>query len=282
MNTTVILLVLLAALLHASWNALAKGSSDPLFGIGSFRFVVALIALCFIPFLPIPDKASWWAIFASTLVHTIYYFTAAGSLKHGDLSQVYPIYRGLSPILVAILSAWFASEWLGFSQWLAIGVISIGLLSLAWNPDISGRISRRALLWGLATSVLIACYTVIDGLGVRRAGNPLSYIAWLFFFEALPIGTYLLLTRRAAFLNYARENWLTCVMGGIASSAAYGMVIIAMSMSAIALVSSLRETSVVFAAIIGSVFLGERFGRRRVIASALVAVGIVLIKLIGS
>lgn len=271
----------MAAVLHASWTALAKSSSDPLFGIGSFLLVIALIALCIIPFVPLPAKASWWAIVASTIIHTAYYFTAAGSLRHGDLSQVYPVYRGLSPILVALLSAWFASEWLGVGQWFAIGIISVGLLSLAWNPDVAGRIPRTALLWGLATSVLIACYTVVDGLGVRDAGNPLSYIVWLFFCEAFPLGSYLLLKRRAAFVDYVRKNLLTCVLGGMASSAAYGLVIYAMSLSAIALVSSLRETSVVFAAIIGSVFLGEPFGRQRVIASALVAVGIVLMKWIG-
>ena len=272
----------MAAVLHASWNGLAKSSSDPLFGIGSFRLVVGLIALCLIPFVPVPDKASWWAIVASTIIHTGYYFTAAGSLRHGDLSQVYPVYRGLSPILVALLAAWFASEWLGVNQWLAIAIISTGLLSLAWNPDIAGRIPRAALLWGLATSILIAGYTVVDGLGVREAGNPLSYIVWLFFCETIPIGSYLLLKRRAAFTDYLKANLLTCVVGGVASSAAYGMVIYAMSLSAIALVSSLRETSVVFAAIIGSVFLGEPFGKRRILASALVALGIVLIKWFGA
>lgn len=282
MSITIILLVLTAAILHASWNALAKSSSDPLMGIGSFRIIVALPALCIIPFVPLPASASWWAIILSTLIHTVYYFTAAGALKHGDLSQIYPIYRGLSPVLVAILSAWFAHEWLGLWQALAIGVISVGLLSLAWSPDLAGRISKTALLWGLATSVLIACYTVVDGIGVREAGNALSYIVWLFTLEAFPIGIYLMMTRRQTFSTYVQENIARCLMGGIASSVAYGLVIYAMSLSAIALVSSLRETSVIFAAIIGSLFLGEPFGRRRIIASAFVAVGIVLIRWAGS
>lgn len=282
MSLTVILLVLSAALLHASWNALAKSTAEPLFGIGSFRFIVALISLCIIPFVPAPDPASWFAILLSTLIHTAYYFTAAGSLKHGDLSQVYPIYRGLSPILVALLAAWFANEWLGWGQGISIALICAGLLSLAWNPDASGRISRQALLWGLATSILIACYTVVDGIGVRKAGNALSYIVWLFAFEALPIGSYLMLKRREPFLHYVKDNIGICVVGGIASSAAYGMVIYAMSFSAIALVSSLRETSVVFAAVIGSLFLGEPFGKRRIAASVLVAAGIVLVRLYGN
>jgi len=279
MSLTVIMLVLAAALLHASWNALAKKSSDPLFGIGSFRLVCAGCAICFIPFVDLPAKASWWALLVSTLIHSAYYFTAAASLKAADLSQVYPLYRGISPLLVAILSAWFASEWLNPVQWSAVLIITTGLLAIAWHPDIKGRLSRQALSWGLATSVLIACYTVIDGLGVREAGNPLSYIVWLFALEALPIGAYLMLKERQGFTNYLSANITTCIAGGIASAVAYGLVIYAMSLGVIALVSSLRETSVIFAALIGTLFLREPFGRRRVIASAIVVLGVIVIRL---
>jgi len=277
MSLTVIMLVLAAALLHASWNALAKKSSDPLFGIGSFRLVCAGCAICFIPFVDLPAKASWWALLVSTLIHSAYYFTAAASLKAADLSQVYPLYRGISPLLVAILSAWFASEWLNPVQWSAVLIITTG--AIAWHPDIKGRLSRQALSWGLATSVLIACYTVIDGLGVREAGNPLSYIVWLFALEALPIGAYLMLKERQGFTNYLSANITTCIAGGIASAVAYGLVIYAMSLGVIALVSSLRETSVIFAALIGTLFLREPFGRRRVIASAIVVLGVIVIRL---
>ena len=279
MSLTIIALVLAAALLHASWNALAKKSSDPLFGIGSFRLVCAGFAICFIPFVDLPAKESWWALLVSTLIHSAYYFTAAASLKAADLSQVYPLYRGISPLLVAILSTWFASEWLNPVQWSAVFIITTGLLTIAWHPDIRGRLSRQALMWGLATSVLIACYTVIDGLGVRVAGDPLSYIVWLFALEALPIGAYLVFKDRQGFTNYMSANMTTCIAGGIASAVAYGLVIYAMSLGAIALVSSLRETSVIFAAIIGSVFLREPFGRRRVIASAIVVLGVIIIRL---
>ena len=134
-----------------------------------------------------------------------------------------------------------------------------------------GKIPPAALLWGLATSVLIACYTVVDGIGVRQAGNSLSYIVWLFVFEIVPIGSWLLLTRRSQWLGYLKSSPGNVLFGGIASSTAYGLVIFAMSLGAIAIVSSLRETSVIFAALIGTVLLREPFGRQRIIAALLVA-----------
>jgi len=144
-----------------------------------------------------------------------------------------------------------------------------------------GRIAPGALGWGLCTAVLIAMYTIVDGLGVRAAGNALSYIVWLFIFEVTPIAGILLLYRRRAWFEYMRSNTATVVAGGIASSAAYGLVIFAMGLGAMAVVSSLRETSVIFAAIIGALFLREPFGRARMRAAVLVAVGIILMRLLG-
>jgi drug/metabolite transporter (DMT)-like permease len=141
--------------------------------------------------------------------------------------------------------------------------------------------SLNALGWGSCTAVLIAMYTVTDGLGVRAAGNGLSYIIWLFIFEVIPIGGILLVYRRRAWLSYMRAHYAEVVAGGIASSAAYGLVIFAMSLGAMAVVSSLRETSVIFAAIIGAMVLREPFGRARVRAAILVAAGIGVMRLLG-
>ena len=135
-------------------------------------------------------------------------------------------------------------------------------------------------MWGLATSFLIACYTVVDGTGVRLAGSREGYIIWLFIFELVPIGTFLLLTRRKAFANYLRREWKHCVIGGIASSVAYALVIFAMSLGAMALVSSLRETSVIFAALIATFVLKEPLGRHRIIAAAVVTLGAVMMQVL--
>ncbi len=279
MTFGLILLVLLAALLHATWNALAKKSTDPLFGIGSFRLFCALASACFIPFVGLPANESWGLLVLSVLIHSVYYFTAAASLKAADLSQIYPIYRGMSPLLIALLAAYFTGEWLKPLQWFAVILISLALLSLAWHRNLAGRVTPQALAWGLTTSLLIACYTVVDGVGVRLAGEPLSYIVWLFALESVPICLYLVLRKRQGFTTYMRDNLMMCIAGGLASAVAYGLVIFAMSLGTIALVSSLRETSVLFAALIGTLFLNEQFGRRRIFAACMVVIGAVLIRL---
>jgi drug/metabolite transporter (DMT)-like permease len=274
-------LVLTAALLHAVWNAMVKSRATPEFSIAAFQLIGALVCLCLAPLLPAPDRESWSMILASVIIHNVYYFTLARAYRTGDLSQVYPLFRGLAPVLVAAGAALTADEWLTTGTMLGIGLVSLGVTSLAFMHRSMGRIAPGALGWGLCTAVLIAMYTVVDGLGVRAAGNALSYIVWLFIFEVTPIACILLLYRRRAWLEYMRSNMATVVAGGIASSAAYGLVIFAMGLGAMAVVSSLRETSVIFAAIIGAIFLHEPFGRARIRAAVLVAIGIGIMRLLG-
>lgn len=281
MTPILIGLVLTAALLHAVWNAMMKSGGTPEYSIAAFQLVGGLVCLTMIPFVPLPDRASWPMIFASVLIHNAYYFTLAQAYRTGDLSQVYPIFRGLAPMLVAIGAALTAGEWLSPGIWIGIALVSMGVSSLALFGRTFGRMSRKSLYWGLATAVLIAMYTVVDGLGVRAAGNSLSYILWLFVFEGVPIVCVLLITNKSGWLRYMKENVAGVIGGGIAASTAYGLVIFAMSFGAMAVVSSLRETSVIFAAIIGSVFLREPFGAARVRAAVLVAGGIILMKLLG-
>ncbi len=220
-------------------------------------------------------------LIASVLIHNVYYFTLARAYRSGDLSQVYPLFRGMAPVLITLGAAVFAGEYLSTATVIGILIISAGLMSLTLMSKQLGQIPPAALGWGLATSVLIAFYTVIDGLGVRASGNSLSYILWLFAFEIVPIGCWLLFSQRRQWFDYMRGSAVTVLFGGIASSTAYGLVIFALSLGAMGLVSSLRETSVIFAAVIGSVLLREPFGRQRIIAAGLVALGIILIKALG-
>ncbi|OED44624.1 hypothetical protein AB833_01140 [Chromatiales bacterium (ex Bugula neritina AB1)] len=281
MTTLLTVLVLTAAVLHASWNALAKSGGAPEFSIAAYQLVGALICAPMLFLVPAPARESWPMIITSVLVHNIYYFTLARAYRSGDLSQVYPLFRGMAPVMVTTGAAVFAGEYLSSATVAGILIISVGLMSLTLMGRHLGAIPRAALGWGLATSVLIAIYTVVDGLGVRASGNSLSYILWLFTFEVVPIGCWLLITQRQRWFGYMRGSLATVVFGGIASSTAYGLVIIALGMGAMGLVSSLRETSVIFAAIIGSVFLREPFGRQRIIAAVVVASGIVLLKAFG-
>jgi len=280
MSLLLITLVLSAAILHATWNALVKSGGVPEFSIAAYKLFGAGICLLFIPFLPFPDRASWIFIFASVVVHNLYYYSMARAYRVGDLSQVYPLFRGMAPILVAIGAAVFADEYIESGTLLGIVLISIGLMSITVFSRHFGGLPRTALFWGLVTGLFIAMYTVIDGIGVRLSGNPLSYIVWLFLFEPLPIGGWLVATQRREWFAYMRSSALRILFGSLCSGAAYGLVIFAMSLGAMAVVSSLRETSVLFAALIGTLLLGEPFGRQRIIAAALVALGIIAMRLL--
>ena len=268
----------MAAVLHASWNALVKSGGAPEFTIASFQLLGGLVSLCLVWFVPVPDPSSWPYIFASVVVHNLYYFTMAQAYRAGDLSQVYPLFRGLAPVLVAIAALIFANERLDTGTVAGIVLISAGLMSITLLGQHFGKIPKQALYWGLITSVLIASYTVVDGIGVRLVENPLSYIVWLFIFEFIPIVSWLLLTQRQAWFNYMRQSKTKILFGGLASNGAYALVIYAMGLGAMAVVSSLRETSVIFAALIGTLILGEPFGRQRVIASLMVAVGVIVMR----
>lgn len=281
MNPEIALLVLLAALLHACWNAMAKSGGTPQYSIASYRLVSALVCLPLLFYLPIPLRDAWWMLLASTLIHTAYYATLSLSYRSGDLSQVYPLFRGLAPVLVVLGAALWADELLAPGAMLGIGLVSAGLISIAFGGGTFGKIPPLALRWGLITSVLIAAYTVADGIGVRAAGNPFSYIAWLFVMEPIPIGLWLLARDRAGWFGYMRAKPGKICAGAFAAGSAYAMVIYAMGVAPMALVSSLRETSVIFAALIGSLLFREPFGRQRIVAAVLVCCGVVLIRIMG-
>jgi drug/metabolite transporter (DMT)-like permease len=280
MSPFIIGLVLLAALLHASWNAMAKSGGTPQFSIASYRLVSAVCCLPLLFVFPLPLAASWPMLLASTIIHTAYYVTLSLSYRSGDLSQVYPLFRGLAPVLVVLGAALFANEYLSSGAMIGIGLVSAGLISITFAGGAFGKIPGPALRWGLATSVFIAAYTVADGIGVRAAGNPFSYIIWLFVLEPIPIGLWLLARDRAGWFGYMRAKPGKVTAGALAAATAYAMVIYAMGVAPMAMVSSLRETSVIFAALIGTLLFREPFGRQRIIAAVLVCLGVVLIKIL--
>jgi drug/metabolite transporter (DMT)-like permease len=271
MTPFIVGLVLLAALLHAGWNAMAKSGGTPQFSIASYRLVNAIWCLPLLFFFPVPLAASWPMLLASTIIQ---------SYRSGDLSQVYPLFRGLAPVIVVLGAALMANEYLSAGAMLGIGLVSAGLISITFAGGTLGKIPGPALRWGLATSVFIGAYTVADGMGVRAAGNPFSYILWLFILEPIPIGLWLLATDRTGWFGYMRAKPGKITAGALAAATAYAMVIYAMSVAPMGMVSSLRETSVIFAALIGTLMFREPFGRQRIIAAILVCLGVVLIKVL--
>lgn len=272
MEPSLVLLVLLAALLHASWNALLKLPGDALTKLALINMTGVLVALPLLPWVAMPAPASWPFLLGSVAVHACYYLCLVLAYREGDLSLVYPVARGVAPLLVAV-GAWLvAGERLSTGAMLSIMVISAGILTLG----ISGlkRAPAGAMVFALGTGATIVCYTIIDGLGARASGSPVGYIAWLFVADGVPISVAAFLLRRRMLARTLRQSWAPGLAAGLCAITAYGVVIWAMTKAPMTYVSALRETSVVLAALIGTRILREPFGLVRVSAAVVVAAGI--------
>ncbi|QRX82706.1 DMT family transporter [Glaciimonas sp. PAMC28666] len=273
-------LVLLAALLHASWNAMLHGNRDRFLSMTWMSIAIAGVSTFVVLITPWPPVAAWPYIVASGLVHIVYNVSLVRAYRHGDLAQAYPIARGSSPLLVTLGAALFAHEAIGILHALGIAMISGGMIALALQ---GGRVSRSSALAALTTGATIALYTVIDGIGVRLSdGQALAYTASMFlFYWLMPV---LFVARRglAALSTPIRTAPMavgSSLAGGLVSIAAYGIVIWAMQSGAMGTVSALRETSVVFAMLIGRVFLRETVNGKRWLACVIVAGGAVCLGL---
>jgi len=276
----VLALVLLAAVLHASWNALVKTGGDRLVVTTLVMTAASLPSAVALFFLPPLDPAALPFLLTSIAVHFLYYGFLLGSYHHGDLSQVYPIARGAAPALVA-LAAWvFAGEALSAVELLGVLVVSLGIMSLSWRRGLQiGDGEAKAIGFALLTALSIAVYLLADGLGVRRSGHALSYICWLFAIEGLPLVAFTCWRRRGRIRAAFAPHLTRGLLGGAIATISYGIAIWAMGQASMAHVVALRETSVIFAAVIGALALKEPFGRIRIAAATVVASGAVLLNL---
>lgn len=267
-------LVLLAALLHASWNAITKSSEDGLLAIwliALFSGVLGAIGAFFVPF---PLAEAWPFLIASAGIHLAYMLFLVHAYRLGDLSRVYPIARGLAPVVVALLAALFIGERPTSAQTVGLVLCCAAIVSLVFADSGNSQVSGRAVAAAVATGLMIATYTVVDGSGVRKAGDPLSYVAWNLLLDAIPLTFVVFYKRSGQIWEFTRNYGLHSMAGGAMAAVAYGIVLWAMSRGAMASVASLRETSVVFAALIGTRLLGEPLGTRRMLAAAGVVVGL--------
>ena len=251
-------MVVAAALLHAAWNALVKVNADRLIMVAIMMVSQAVIAILVLPFVEFPTLASWPYIWASTALHTAYYIFLLMAYRYGDLSHVYPIARGSSPLIVAVVSVVIVGEILSRQTTASIVLISLGIMSLTLTRGASGFREPKAIFFALGTGVFIAGYTVVDGLGARLADSAHSYIFWLNVFKGIPITAIALYLRRGQVFVQVRASWKLGVFSGIVSLVAYWIVIWAMTLAPMALVSAVRETSMVFAVLFGVFFLKER------------------------
>lgn len=271
----VTLAVLGAALLHAAWNALIKSGREPLLDTALIALAGTAVALPLLAVVRPPDPASWPYLATSVAVHLAYYTALAGAYKAGDLSHGYPIMRGVAPLLVAAASAFWFREALSPAAWAGVLLICAGVVSLGMA---GGGASRRATGWALLNALVIAAYTFADGAGVRLAGGAESYVVWLFLFMGLPFGLAVLAIRRGEFLGHVARHWQRGLAGAVLSGLSYGIALWAMTRAPVAVVAALRETSVIFAALIGAWFLGEGHLRARVAGAAIVFCGLVALR----
>lgn len=282
---SVVIAVLFGALLHASWNALIKSSTDKSLDTALIHALGAVLAVPLIAYAGWPDAAAWPFIIATTVVHLAYYATLAAAYRYGELGLTYPIMRGSAPLFVALASQMLIGEALSIGAWLGITVICTGVLVLGLSGGSSANGERRtAVCFALLNALIIATYTIIDGLGVRASGNALSYVSTLFLFDALPYISMVMWcrtpTQRAAAWAYMRQRWPVAFVGTVASVGSYGIALWAMTKAPVAVVAALRETSVLFAVLLGSLVLREQLGWRKMLGAGGILGGVWLLRLV--
>jgi phosphonate utilization associated putative membrane protein len=270
--------VLFGALLHASWNAMVKSSTDKALDTATIHLIGSLIGIPLVLWTGWPIAAAWPFILASVTIHIAYYFALASAYKHGDLGLTYPLMRGTAPLLVALVSSITVGESLTPFAWAGVLGVSCGVLALGFSRHAMD--SPRAVAFALANAVVIAIYTVVDALGARVSGNPFQYVVALFVLDGWPFGL-LVLARRgiARAWPYAVRRAPVAALGAAASLGSYAIALWAMTKAPVATVAALRETSVLFAALLGTLLLKESFTLRRAIGTATILAGVMALRL---
>lgn len=270
--------VLAGGLLHASWNALIKSSSNKQLDTALIHLLGSVVAVPIVLIVGCPPAAAWPYIAASIVIHVGYYIALSGAYQHGDLGLTYPLMRGTAPLLVALSSTLTLGESLSPVAWAGVLGISAGVLTLGLSAHAFA--APKAVRYALANAVVIALYTVADGLGVRASGNAAQYVATLFLLDGWPFALLVFLRQRGAVVwPYARRRWPVALGGALASMGSYGVALWAMTRAPVATVAALRETSVLFAALLGVWFLKERFTPRRVVGTCVILAGVMALRL---
>lgn len=270
--------VLLGALLHAGWNAAVKSSTDKALDTAVIHLAGSLLAVPLLFWVGLPKREAWPFILASVVLHIAYFSALAGAYKHGDLGLAYPLMRGTAPLLVALSASLAVGETLSPLSWAGVLGVSCGVLALGLS--VHAMDSMRAVAFALANAVVIAAYTVVDALGARASGNALQYVVALYVLNGWPFG--LLVLRRRGIARawpYARRRAPLALVGAAASLGSYGIALWAMTRAPVATIAALRETSVLFAALIGTWLLKESFTFRRAVGTAAIVAGVMALRL---
>ena len=267
----IFILILVSALCHAVWSAIIKSSKNPLslMGITSVLEVTIFLPLTFT--VPFPTLEVWYFLIATVIIHVFYRLNVIYSYRYGDLSYIYPISRGSSCLFVAIISILFLSSDISVAGFVGILIVCIGLFLISYSKSLSFNFRGFAL--AISTAILITAYTLVDGVGVRLSENGFSYIYWLFTLNGIPLLIIGLISKDGL---RKRETYTfrSGIAAGVFATSSYAIVVWSMQFIEIAYVSSIREISIVFAAIIGMLFLFEKNAKSRIIPSILIVSGI--------
>jgi drug/metabolite transporter (DMT)-like permease len=280
MDPFVFAAVLFAAACHAGWNAVIKVGLDPFASTALIAVGAGVVALPLVPVVGIPVGPAWPWLIASVILHLFYYIGLIEAYRAGDMGQVYPIARGSAPLMTATASTWLLGEQLGAAGWSGIAVLSCGivLLSVRGGRGLAA-LDRRAVGFALLTAVTICGYSLVDGIGARVSGNAHAYTAMLFLLDGVVMLVFALARLRASILGAMTSYWKSGLAGGALSFAAYWIAIWAMTVAPIAIVAALRETSVLFGALIAVIILKEPLRLTRVGAAVMIVAGLALIRL---
>jgi drug/metabolite transporter (DMT)-like permease len=280
MDFLVFAAVLFAAACHAGWNASIKRGLDPLATTVAISLGAALVSLLALPVVGLPVPEAWPWILASIAIHLFYFASLIESYRTGDMGQVYPIARGAAPLMTATITTWFVGERLGLAGWLGIALLAAGvlLLSLRGGRDLA-KLNRRGVGFALFTAVTVCAYSVVDGVGARLAGSAHAYSAALFVGIGPVMALYALARGGISALGDTKRLWLTGLTGGALQLGSYGIAIWAMTLAPIAIVAALRETSVLFGALIAVIVLKEPLRAGRMAAALLIVCGLGLVRL---
>lgn len=276
MSTIAVALALVAAILHAGWNAFLRNGADRLWSVTVMSLAGSVIALPFILLLPLPQGEAWFYILLSALLQVGYSLFLVAAYRHGELGQVYPIVRGTVPLLVTLGGFLFFGEILGPFQTVGVVLVAAGIMSLSLGK---ARAGNASLAFALATGLIIACYSTVDSKGVRLVAVPVAYAMWVLFLYGLLLAVTVAVIRRGLSIDLRSPVTWKALGGGVVALAAYGLVVVAYSFAPAGLVTAVRETSVVFAVLIGALFLGERLTARRLAACVVVAAGAICVSL---
>lgn len=275
MSPFVFCIVLCGALCHATWNAVVKGGGDKMLATAAVAGGASVLAAVALPLLPLPAPAAWPFLIVSSFIQIGYFVLVARAYQVADMSLVYPLMRGVAPLLVALFSSLWLGEHFAPLLWGGMLLLCGGILSMAFSAV--GRCHGLGV--ALLNAVVIATYTVLDGIGVRLSEEPLSYAMWVFLLSCLPFAAGVLVMRRTDYIAFACRRWPVFIVGGAGTVFSYTLALWAMTVAPYAVVAALRETAILFGLLLSALFLGERIGRIRWLACVLIVAGVVLMRL---